>query len=524
MAGGMGTWVREHVWEIPLRRYLSLLLAAALVAGGVFGVRTLMHDDRRCAPGVSRPAGSDECVGVATGVYDFGQPRFHQVVEAIGRENKGLKSGSYVTVALMLPFTSTSTTNLNDIEHQLQGAYLAQYSANHDSNGQSPQIRLLLANSGTGKDSWRPTVDQLDGMTRSADRLRAVAGIGQSTDPNQAAVAALTKLGIPVIGSSITADELANGQRGKKSDPYPGLARVAPTNTDEARALASYTKAKANRANENKAMLVYDKPGDPYTNSLKQSFSTLMNGSPYQPVLEQPFTPPADRSQEGTTANTFRQITNIVCDTPRDTHTILFAGRHTQLRQFVNALGDRGCMDRSFQVLTGDEASYLTYEKELNRDALRHNLTVLFTSLAHPDAWLKNPPKTGGSTADYQTLQRLLKSAEHKPAGPIGPVALDDGQLIIGYDALQLAVHGIREAVPEGRSIPTLADVGLQWPQVKGSLKVAGASGWICLDEHGNPYDKAVPIVRLTPEGDSQFVQLAWPEGKPPGKDCLPPA
>ncbi|MYR21579.1 hypothetical protein GTW63_25180, partial [Streptomyces sp. SID6137] len=149
MAGGMGTWVREHVWEIPLRRYLSLLLAAALVAGGVFGVRTLMHDDRRCAPGVSRPAGSDECVGVATGVYDFGQPRFHQVVEAIGRENKGLKSGSYVTVALMLPFTSTSTTNLNDIEHQLQGAYLAQYSANHDSNGQSPQIRLLLANSGT---------------------------------------------------------------------------------------------------------------------------------------------------------------------------------------------------------------------------------------------------------------------------------------------------------------------------------------------------------------------------------------
>ncbi len=102
--------------------------------------------------------------------------------------------------------------------------------------------------------------------------------------------------------------------------------------------------------------------------------------------------------------------------------------------------------------------------------------------------------------------------------GPIGPAAPDDGQLIIGYDALRLAVHGIREAVPAGRSVPALTDVGLQWPQVKGSLRVAGASGWICLDVHGNPYDKAVPIVELTPQGGSRFVRIAWPEGEAAGE------
>jgi hypothetical protein len=67
--------------------------------------------------------------------------------------------------------------------------------------------------------------------------------------------------------------------------------------------------------------------------------------------------------------------------------------------------------------------------------------------------------------------------------------------------------------------------VGEQWPRVKASLRVSGASGWICLDNHGNPYNKAVPVVELAPEDASQrFVAIAWPEGKPPARNCLPPS
>lgn len=62
-----------------------------------------------------------------------------------------------------------------------------------------------------------------------------------------------------------------------------------------------------------------------------------------------------------------------------------------------------------------------------------------------------------------------------------------------------------------------------QWPQVKGSLRVQGASGWICLDNYGNPYNKAVPIVELAQDGSQRFVQIAWPEGRPPTTACLPP-
>ncbi|MFC4503804.1 MULTISPECIES: hypothetical protein [Streptomyces] len=513
VSGPFVRWLRE-IWEIRLYRYTAVLVTAVLVTGLFFAVRTALHEDRSCAPGVVRPENSDECVGVATAAYDFGHPQLRDAVNAIHRENERLKKGGYVTVALMLPYTASTPSTLSDIQHELQGAYLAQYQANHASNGQSPAIRLVLANPGATSDHWELLVDRLSAMAKSEDRLRAVAGVGMSTDYNKRAVAALTARGIPVVGSSITADDLANSAANK--DAFPGLARVSPTNTDEARALASFAKVGAGRA-----LLVYDKPGDPYTRTLQQSFAALIKGSPYEP---QPFTPPADRSQEGTTANTFRQITHLVCDTAPGTDTILFAGRHTQLRQFINALGTRGCQDRKFTLLTGDEGSYLTGEKDLDHSALDHNLSVRYTALAHPDAWAKDPAKTGGSAADARTLTDLLARATRAPVGPIGETALEDGQLIIGYDAMTLAVHGIREATPDGRLFPSLADVGLQWPQVKGSLRVSGASGWICLDVHGNPYDKAVPIVELTPEGISRFVRIAWPEGEPPAKECLPPA
>ncbi|MFD0305908.1 hypothetical protein [Streptomyces sp. NPDC127119] len=510
MAAGWPAWLREHVWEIRFRRYVTLTLAIVLVAAGVWGGMTLAQGNRSCAPGVERPAGSDECVGVSTTAYDFGQRQLTDVIRAIDRENDSLASRARVTVAVFQPFSAAD----NDTLRELQGAYLAQYEANHHETGQTPAIRLVLANPGADSARWRETVDALARMTEGPDRLRAVTGIGSSTDTNKQAVRELTRRGIPVIGTSITADSLANGQNGK--DPFPGLARVAPTNTDLARALTSSARISTDRA-----YLVYDKPGDPYTRTLRQSFERLLKGSPYQPSA---FRPPRDRTQEGTTANTFRNITFNICDTPHTTDTILFAGRHTQLRQFVNALGRRGCLDRRFTVLTGDEGSYLTSDKELETSVLGRNLTVRYTALAHFDAWADDPPARGGSHADAQALTKLLAQARHEPVGPIGRTPLDGGQLTVAYDATRLAVKGIRQATPDGSRFPGLTDVGDVWPQLRGSLRVYGASGWLCLDNHGNPYDKAVPIVELTPAGGSKFVKLAWPEGKPPKEDCLPPA
>lgn len=512
----MRPWLREVVQRIrtiPIYRYTALVVAAALVFGLVVLTRALLHDDRSCAAGVARPEDSGECVGVSTSAFDFGQRQFADTISAVARENSKLKPGTYVTVALFEPFTATDADTMNDVRHELQGAYLAQYHSNHDDNGETPRIRLVLANPGASGAYWERTVDRIVRMTTSSDRLRAVTGIGTSTDNNKKAVAKLTRLGVPVIGTSITADDLANGQRGK--DPYPGLARVAPTNTDEARALASFAKVTADRA-----LLVYDKPGDPYTKTLQQAFSTLLKGSPYG---SWPFTPPADRSQEGSTPNTFRQITDLICDTDTRLDTVFFAGRHTQLRQFINALGRRGCQSRSFTVLTGDEGSYLTGDRKLDRSALQHGVAVRYTS--------RPPGRVGRKASGHRWF-----GAGHQGARPAAdrredPQGRPDRR---GLPRRRPGDHRLRRDAPrrprrprghpDQQKIPPLADVGLQWPQVKGSLRVNGVSGWICLDVHGNPYDKAVPIVELTPQGGSRFVKIAWPEDRPPSKKCLPPA
>ena len=52
MAGrGFGTWLREGVWEIPLRRYLALLLTLVVLGGLGIGGWRLAQDDRSCAAG-----------------------------------------------------------------------------------------------------------------------------------------------------------------------------------------------------------------------------------------------------------------------------------------------------------------------------------------------------------------------------------------------------------------------------------------------------------------------------------------
>ncbi|MET9620025.1 MULTISPECIES: hypothetical protein [unclassified Streptomyces] len=509
----MADRLRYRVWFTTRQKIVTTVLALAVLGTGIGYVvdRATTPEDRSCARGVERPAGSTECVGVNGDGYDFGVPSLTEVARAIATENATLTSDEYATVALLLPLTSTDPGMRVKVRHEVQGAYARQYRANHASNSETPRIRLVLANTGKGNAHWRPTVERLKTMTAAPDRLRAVSGVATSSTEVRQAVAALTGAGIAVVGTTITADDIANGP-GAGNNRYPGLARVSPTNSDEAKALAHFGKVVAA-----KALLVQDtRTGDHYTDTLKTAFAASLKGAPYEPQL---FTSPPDPTDEGTTANTFRQITHLICDTRAET--VFFAGRHTQLRQFINALGARGCAERAFTILTGDEGSYLGADAKLDRKALKTRLTVRYASLAHPDAWQPAPgrpvPRTGGSAAAYATFLTDIARASKTP------VPLADGQAIIAYDAMATAVHAIRQATPDGKHYPEAADVATQWPQVKGSLRVEGAGGWICLDNFGNPFDKAVPIVELAQDGSQRFVQIAWPEGRPPAASCLPP-
>lgn len=110
------------------------------------------------------------------------------MASAIARENATLKSGRYATIALLLPLTSTDAAMQTKMQRELQGAFAAQYRANHLSNEQVPKIRLVLANTGKNNLLWRPTVDRLKTMTGAPDNLRAVSGVATSSTQIKSAV------------------------------------------------------------------------------------------------------------------------------------------------------------------------------------------------------------------------------------------------------------------------------------------------------------------------------------------------
>lgn len=69
--------------------------------------------------------------------------------------------------------------------------------------------------------------------------------------------------------------------------------------------------------------------------------------------------------------------------------------------------------------------------------------------------------------------------------------------------------------------MPTLRRVADRWLRPHGTDKLEGASGWICLDQYGNPRNKAVAVVHLDPKTrNALFDGLAWPEGSPPRENC----
>ena len=279
-------------------------------------------------------------------------------------------------------------------------------------NDQVPKIRLLLANTGKNNLLWRPTVERLKTMTGAPDRLRAVSGVATSSTQVKSAVKELTSARIAVVGSTITADDIANGPKG---DPFPGLARVSPTNRDEARALARSARCGPTGAAG---------PGHPHRGPLHgHAEGGVRRAGEGHPVRAAAVHLAKDPTDEGTTADTFQQITHLICDSGAET--VSFADT-AQLRQFINALGARGCRGEPGVHRTHRRRGLdLGGDKKLNRNTLRRKVTVRYASLAHPDAWAAGKggakERTGGSPADYQEFLDLLEVVGKKPVGPMGP-------------------------------------------------------------------------------------------------------
>lgn len=497
----------------PLTRTLTAMIAALLLAVAGWGGYRLLGPHPSCDAGVTKRGPDHECTGVTDGHFAFADP-LKDVSALIYQENRRVENLPHVTIAMMVPMIPTDHAGQQQVLHEVQGAYLAQYRANRGPDARPPAIRLLLANPGRASAAWRPVADQLVAMAHSkGTSLRAVIGFDVSVRETEQTIAHLTQdEHIPVVAGPMTADDIANSP--KESEKYPGLARVVATNTEQAKALF-YQQ----HANVHESLVVEDeRHGDNYIDSLKKVYEGYLRGAPLEP---QSYTSPTDVTSEGFTSNIFRQTVDRICESP--VKTIYFAGRPLQLRQFIRELGLRGCTDNKYTIVSGSGASTLADYDGLDWGALEKGITVEYTADAHPDSWKsKTAPATGGSAADVKELTDLAAKVF-----PNGETSFADSRSITEYDSAWTAIIGIRDTTEGDGKIPSLDQVAQEWSQLNGPDKILSAGGWICLDRDGNPYDKAVSVVRLNSHGKSHsvtFIRLAWPTGKAPSANCVRPA
>jgi ABC-type branched-subunit amino acid transport system substrate-binding protein len=504
-----------------LRKVTSSVVALVLAAGITAGALSLDNSLNECGAGFYRGS-AHECVGVTDGSYDFfaglpGVPAAaRQQMSAVLADIRALNShltGQYATIALLLPMTSADTPPIETV-HAVEGAYLAQAWADSPADPRGPRIRLLLANPGTDSDQWQPVVDQLAGLAGTPGNLLAVTGISVSTGQTQAEVGRLTSQSIPVVGGAIVADDLANSAA---ADPYPGLARVEPTNSQEAQALARYLASQD--ISKQSAVLVedvanFDDPAkrDLYNYTLARQFQA-----------DTAYEPEQFSSLSANVTNDIADRVLSICDQPGIKY-VYFAGRQAYLTDFLNEL-HRGCQSRPFTVVTGSAASHLVNDPNLNQAdfAGPDKLTLDYVPIAAPLTW-SNPADArtyGFMTSWYQTEFAPAFTRAFQVSGAQLDRALADGQAMINYDAALTAVSAIQDATGGSVGMPSPSDIAQYWPTLKGSRTVQGATGLICLDNLGNPYDKAIPIVQYSttgvpqPAGDPIFL------GAPPtGTNC----
>lgn len=480
----------------PFRRLLIPVLVVLLAALGVAAY--LVVDDRleRCdgQDDVRKAADTGECIGVTAAESDFDQPELGAVLDRIRTENANARTDpEFVSVAVFLPMTTApgGITTYDWVRSQLQGASQAQVTFNRSAR---PKVQLLLANPGNDMRHWRSVVDDLDSRRDGPDHLVAVTGIGLSLGHARDAMRRMSELRIPIVGSTITADDLAG---------IPGLLRPAPTNERQARAAADHLKGTGAKT----ALLLQDTNNDDlYPETLAKAFRDQFGDGQHR-VLEQ-----AQQydSGLGSVENAFALMMPNICATEADV--VFFAGRGRDLARFVERLATRLCRERVIRIVTGDDISAEQLLSESFKRGLAAGVEVTYTDLADGAAWEADRRKPLAEREFPDTAVQTFLGDEQDPETCFrclfGAVASGDDGAIMAYDAMLTITTAIQRASGATARRVSATQVLQAFNSLNGQNAVPGASGLLSYDNDGTAHRKVVLLMRLDGAGVPAFVGL----------------
>jgi hypothetical protein len=331
--------------------------------------------------------------------------------------------------------------------------------------GLHPQIRLLLANEGSGEQGWPTDWDQLRSLPASGEgELVAVTGMGLSVQQTVDAARTIGAAGIPMFGAVTTAD-------GLDSTKSAQLDQVVPSVSDEVTALAR-TLPRPSRS-----VLVYDQnTSDLYTSSLRKDFKQAFGASLRAGEGEIPYVP----SDLGSPL--FKKIAEDLCATPTPP-LVFYAGRNSVFDQFISQLKLEGdCNTKQLEIVTGGDADGLPLSATAGTSG-GAQVSVEYADIENPATLAP------GFTHDFQTL-----------LGRGNDSAMADPWLLASYDAATAAANAIENAEGDQAANPAqvrASDVARWVDQLNRSAAVAGSTGTLQIGFTGDLENPAIPIIQL---------------------------
>ncbi|WP_033293882.1 ABC transporter substrate-binding protein [Amycolatopsis jejuensis] len=186
-----------------------------------------------------------ECVGMSDGTFTLFQPAddtIRQVESVIADQNRRAAElhaahpeRPYITLVDLEALTSSNGTSegLTAERESLEGFAVAQLRQLNATATAEPIVRMLIANAGLGMRQGVAVARQLRRMAQEDPSIVGVVGLDMSSEPTFETIRALGDAGIPVVASTLTADQLA--------DQNPIYFQVAPQNRREAAVAAAFT-------------------------------------------------------------------------------------------------------------------------------------------------------------------------------------------------------------------------------------------------------------------------------------------
>ncbi|WP_461033543.1 hypothetical protein [Streptomyces mayteni] len=470
----------------------AAILALVLLAGGGASAISAEQEwrERHCGLSRSHPDArtlvrqtGGECFGVAPHGYAFGatDERLVETLQTIASQNdeadrahRVAPTRPVVTLiylsALLGSVAGDDSDTVSYVREQLQGAAVAQR-RQLDEGANNPLLRIFPASAGAGMEFGEEAARIIGEMTRSDPTIVGVVGLDQSRSATIDTINALTRVGLPMVATTLSADSL--------HEESPLYYQVSPQNRREAAVAAAYAAELADHGplRERSVRILYSADtSDQYSSTLWadaveafRSFDFEVESQAFEPTVTGP----------GTSEPGPRTVGEATCG---HQGLVFFAGRSEDFASVLSG-ANYACGSTPPRFLAGDDVARLAADVDRRDDFLRVPYEFLDFTMGSASC------DTPGSDL-YGTMATLFRDAceEAENTSLAGDAAL-------AFDAVSVYLKAVDQLLERADGMPlTAAAVWQAISRIHGGAALDGESGFV---DFGGEVGRQIPLDKL---------------------------